>query len=76
LDIKNVLEKLSIKEYPVGMGGCHSLGTNYDCCEYNLTVFDGKKQEEPGREFDEYFIIFIMERYRKHHQIFYCSMMV
>jgi len=55
LDIKNVLEKLSIKEYPIGMGGCHSLGTNYDCCEYNLTVFDGKKQEESILEFDGVF---------------------
>ena len=55
MDIKNVLEKLSIKEYPVGMGGCHSLGTNYDCCEYNLTVFDGKKQEESILEFDGIF---------------------
>ena len=55
MDIKNVLEKLSIKEYPVGMGGCHSLGTNYDCCEYNLTVFDGKKQEESVLEFDGVF---------------------
>jgi len=55
LDIKNVLEKLSIKEYPVGMGGCHSLGTNYDCCEYNLTVFDGKEQEESILEFDGIF---------------------
>jgi len=55
LDIKNVLEKLSIKEYPVGMGGCHNLSTNYDCCEYNLTVFDGKKQEESILEFDGIF---------------------
>ena len=55
LEIKNVLEKLSIKEYPVGMGGCHNLGTNYDCCEYNLTVFDGKKQEESILEFDGIF---------------------
>ena len=37
------------------MGGCHSLGTNYDCCEYNLTVFDGKKQEESVLEFDGIF---------------------
>ena len=55
LDIKNVLEKLAIKEHPVGLGGCHSLGTNYDCCEYNITVFDGKKQKESVFEFDGVF---------------------
>ena len=73
LDIKNILEKLSIKEHPVGMGGCHSLGTNYDCCEYNITIFDGKKQEESVLEFDGVFIIFIMEHYKKYLLIFYYS---
>jgi len=29
------------------MGGCKSQGSSYDCCEYNITIFDGKKLDEP-----------------------------
>ena len=39
LNLKNLLEKLAIKDYPVGMGGCHNQGLNYTCCEYdNLSL--------------------------------------
>ncbi len=76
LEAKNILEKLSIENCPVGMGGCKSQGHSYDCCEYDITIFDGKKQKESFLESDGNFIIFIMECYRKHRLIFYCSMMV
>ena len=35
--------------------GVIALALNYDCCEYNITVFDGKKQEESILEFDGIF---------------------
>ena len=41
-EAKNILEKLSIENCPVGMGGCKSHGHSYDCCEYDITIFDGK----------------------------------
>jgi len=28
------------------MGGCKSQGHSYDCCEYDITIFDGKEQKE------------------------------
>jgi hypothetical protein len=52
LHTKNILEKLSVENCPVGMGGCKSQGPSYDCCEYNITIFDGKKQKESFLESD------------------------
>ena len=55
LDVKNLLEKLPVNGYPVGLGGCRSQDTNYDCCEYDITIFDGKKQKESIFESDGIF---------------------
>tara|TARA_B100000953_G_scaffold2044_2_gene1714 strand:- start:185 stop:1144 length:960 start_codon:yes stop_codon:yes gene_type:complete len=55
LDVKNLLEKLPVNGYPVGLGGCRSQNTNYDCCEYDITIFDGKKQSESIFESDGVF---------------------
>ncbi len=55
LDLKNLLEKLPVNGYPVGLGGCRSQDTNYDCCEYDITIFDGKKQKESIFESDGIF---------------------
>ncbi|MGI0046656.1 MAG: hypothetical protein ACREBB_05660 [Nitrosotalea sp.] len=46
MDIKKIPELLSISEqHPVGFGGCQNNGNNFDCCEYNISVFDGKTEE-------------------------------
>ena len=45
MEHKKILENLSIENYPVGLGGCRSQGPSYDCCEYDITIFDGKKEE-------------------------------
>ena len=55
LDVKNLLEKIAVKDYPVGMGGCRNNDHGYDCCEYDITVFDGKKQKEHILEYDGIF---------------------
>lgn len=47
MDLKTLPEKLSLSHFPVGFGGCRNDGTNFQCCEYNITVFDDK-QEEPS----------------------------
>ena len=46
MEYKKILENLSIEIGPVGMGGCKNHGSSYDCCEYDITIFDGKKDEE------------------------------
>ena len=45
MEYKKILENLSIENCPVGLGGCKSQGPSYDCCEYNIIAFDGKKEE-------------------------------
>jgi len=52
LEYKKILEKLSIGNSPVGMGGCRNEGSSYDCCEYDITIFDGKKQKESFLEYN------------------------
>lgn len=42
MDIKKIPEILSLSEHPVALGGCRNTGNNFDCCEYNINVFDGK----------------------------------
>lgn len=43
---KDLVDKLSLSNYVVGLGGCKVHGTTLDCCEYNITVFDGTGQSE------------------------------
>ena len=55
MEYKKILEKLSIESSPVGMGGCKNHGPSYDCCEYDITIFDGKKENESFLEHDGIF---------------------
>ena len=44
LDDQSILNEISvIDNYPIGVGGCHNNGKSFDSCEFNVTVFDGKK---------------------------------
>jgi len=45
LEHKKILENLSVENFPVGLGGCKNQGPSYDCCEYDITIFDGTKEE-------------------------------
>jgi len=55
VDIKIFLEKHSLTNSPVGLGGCRNSEHSYECCEYNITVFDGKQQEDSIIEFENEF---------------------
>jgi uncharacterized protein YqkB len=55
MDIHKIPELLSICNFPVGLGGCRNDGTNFDCCEYNITVFD-EKSGESIHEFSDQFV--------------------
>ena len=55
MQAKNILEKLSIENCPVGMGGCKGQVHSYDCCEYDITIFDGKEQKESFLESNKMF---------------------
>jgi len=53
MDIKKFLEYSSLTNFPVGLGGCKNEGKGYDCCEYNITVFDNTTQKESLIEFED-----------------------
>ncbi len=42
MDVKELPKLLDLTSFPVGLGGCRSDGTSFDCCEYNITVMDDK----------------------------------
>jgi len=52
VDTKKLLEKLSLTDFPVGIGGCKN-SESFECCEYNVTVFDNKSNDESIIEYDE-----------------------
>ena len=52
MDLKILLEKLSLSNFPVGLGGCRNNGNNFECCEYDLTVFDDKQEGPSIHEID------------------------
>lgn len=45
MELKNIIQKLSLLHFPVGLGGCRNNNMNFECCEYNITVFDDKQGE-------------------------------
>ena len=44
MNFDELLSKVKIGNFPVALGGCKSDEVGFDCCEYNITVFDGKKK--------------------------------
>lgn len=46
MELQEIVKQLALSEYPVGLGGCKTHKTTLDCCEYNLTVFDGKTAKD------------------------------
>ncbi|HJU13373.1 MAG TPA: hypothetical protein VJ792_02845 [Candidatus Nitrosotalea sp.] len=45
MDTRKIPELLAISEGPVGLGGCRNDGECFDCCEFNISVFDGGTAE-------------------------------
>lgn len=60
MDLKKIIEKLSLTDFPVALGGCRNDKTSFDCCEYDLTVFDEKKEHASIIDFEN-------ETIRLHH---------
>ena len=44
MDVKIFLEEQSLNNFPSGLGGCRGENQSFDCCEYNITIFDNKTQ--------------------------------
>ena len=46
MDTKILLEKLSLPHFPIGLGGCKNTDDTFNCCEYNISIFDDKKEQD------------------------------
>ena len=46
MQVQDLVGKLSLSDSVVGLGGCKAHGTTLDCCEYDITVFDGISKTE------------------------------
>ncbi|HXG74807.1 MAG TPA: hypothetical protein VNK44_08335 [Candidatus Nitrosotenuis sp.] len=46
MQTKDLVDKLTLADYPVALGGCKAHKTTLDCCEHNITVFDGTNQKD------------------------------
>jgi len=46
MDFDDLLSKEWFGNFPVALGGCKSDEVGFDCCEYNITIFDGKKEND------------------------------
>ena len=51
MDTKKFLEKFSLTEFPIALGGCRNDEKNYDSCEYDITVFDDKDENDSIMDF-------------------------
>lgn len=51
VDTKKFLEKFSLTDFPISLGGCRNDGNSYDSCEYNITVFDEKNENDSVMDF-------------------------
>ena len=57
MNLNNIVNKISDGNYPIGLSGCKNSTHSFDCCEYNVTVFDNKKENDHLLEIDEEIII-------------------
>ncbi len=46
VDAKKFIEKFSLTQFPVAMGGCKNDGISFDSCEYDIIVFDDIDENE------------------------------
>jgi hypothetical protein len=52
VDTKKLLENLSLTKYPVALGGCRNDEKSFDCCEYDITIFDETNQNDSVTEYE------------------------
>ncbi len=51
MDTKKFLEKFSLMEFPIALGGCRNDKNSFDSCEYDITVFDEKNENDSIMDF-------------------------
>lgn len=46
MDTQDLLDAAGETSHPVGLTGCRRRGDSYDCCEYDITIFDGDRPDD------------------------------
>jgi hypothetical protein len=51
VDTQKFLEKFSLTQFPIALGGCRNDGNSYDSCEYDITIFDDTDENDSIMDF-------------------------
>ncbi len=53
MDTQKFLEKFSLTQFPIALGGCRNDGNSFDSCEYDITIFDNKDENDSIMDFGD-----------------------
>ena len=56
MDLNKLITDNRFKDFPIALGGCKSDQVSYDCCEYDITIFDGKNENFSVINFENEFV--------------------
>lgn len=52
VQLKEIVDNLDLHSHPIALGGCKVHKTTHECCEYNITVFDGQNVTDQIHQID------------------------
>jgi hypothetical protein len=56
MNYQDLINEKSWSDYPVGLSGCRTTNSFFDSCDYDITVFDDKSQNEEVIQFQNNFV--------------------
>ena len=56
MDLQKFLVEQGMQDLPVGLSGCRAHGDQFDLCDYDIIVFDGKLQDDRVVRFGDGFV--------------------
>jgi hypothetical protein len=51
MNYQDLIDENAWSDYPVGLSGCRTSGSFFDSCDYDITVFDDKSQNDENIQF-------------------------
>ncbi|MFB5629520.1 MAG: hypothetical protein ACE5RR_06275 [Nitrosarchaeum sp.] len=56
MDLKKFIDEYLQTTYPVGLGGCRISDSSFDSCDYDVTIFDDKSEQDKIIFYDSNFV--------------------
>ena len=56
MNYKDLIDEKSWSDFPVGLSGCRTTDYFFDSCDYDITVFDNKSQNDEIIQFQNKFL--------------------